>query len=81
MTDITHLQTAETQAFEKVSSDMKRCFETWEAAGINPSLAMWAMVVLVTETLRSALGDHDMVASFMLSAMNSSLKDDESKVN
>jgi len=78
--NVTHGQTAELQAFEKISSDMKRCFETWEAGGIPASLALWAMTVLVTESLRNALnGDGGQVAAFMLAAMNSSLKAEEEK--
>ncbi|CAB4190227.1 hypothetical protein UFOVP1202_38 [uncultured Caudovirales phage] len=78
MTEITHLETANHQAFEKVSQDMQRCFATWEAAGIKPSLALWAMTVLVTESLRNALdGDSGRVAEFMLAAMNASLSEDK----
>lgn len=77
MTQITHTSTAESQAFEKISRDLNRCFATWEAAGIQPSLAMWAMTVLITETLRNALeGDRGKIAEFMLAAMNSALSED-----
>lgn len=76
MSGITHVDMANHQAFEKVSQDMQRCFATWEAAGIKPSLALWAMTVLVTESLRNALdNDKGRVADFMLAAMQSSLKD------
>lgn len=78
MTEITHLETANHQAFEKVSQDMQRCFATWEAAGIKPSLALWAMTVLITESLQSALnGDRGRIVEFMLAAMNSSLSQDK----
>lgn len=78
MTEITHLETANHQAFEKVSQDMQRCFATWEAAGIKPSLALWAMTVLITESLQSALnGDGGRIVEFMLAAMNSSLSQDK----
>jgi hypothetical protein len=78
MSEITHLETANHQAFEKVSQDMQRCFATWEAAGIKPSLALWAMTVLITESLRSALDDdRGRIAEFMLAAMNSSLSEDK----
>ena len=80
MTQITHTSTAESQAFEKISRDLNRCFATWEAAGIQPSLAMWAMTVLITETLRSALdGDRGKIAEFMLAAMKSALSESEVK--
>lgn len=80
MTQITHESTAESQAFEKISMDMKRCFATWEASGIQPNLALWAMVVLITCILRQALdGDRGRIAEFMLSAMNSALSDEERK--
>lgn len=80
MTKVTHKSTAEMQAFEKISRDMNRCFETWEAAGIQPSLALWAMTVLITETLRNALdGDRGKVAEFILAAMNSALSGQEGK--
>lgn len=78
MTEITHLETANHQAFEKVSQDMQRCFATWEAAGIKPSLALWAMTVLITESLRNALdGDRGRIVEFMLAAMNASLSEDK----
>jgi hypothetical protein len=80
MTQITHESTAESQAFEKISTDLKRCFATWEVAGIQPSLAMWAMTVLITESLRSAFdGDRGRIVEFMLAAMNSSLSEAEAK--
>ena len=78
--NVTHGQTAELQAFEKISSDMKRCFETWEAGGIPASLALWAKKGLRKETLRNALpGDGGQFEAFMLAAMNSSLKAEEEK--
>jgi len=73
MKQITHVETAEKQAFQKVHEDLKRCFITWEEAGIPPSLALWAAAALVTETLMNAIGDRGQVAEFMLAAMNSSL--------
>lgn len=77
---ITHESTAELQAFEKISMDLKRCLATWEAGGIQPSLALWAMTVLITESLRSAFdGDRGRIAEFMLAAMNSSLSEAEAK--
>ena len=77
MTQITHMQTAEIQAFRKVHEDLKKCFITWEEGGIAPNLALWAVTALVTETLFNALEDRGRVAEFMLAAMNSSLKDNE----
>lgn len=75
MTQITHMHTAENQAFQKVHQDLKRCFLTWEEGGIPPSLALWATVALVTDTLLAALESKGQVAEFMLAAMNSSLTD------
>jgi hypothetical protein len=81
MTQITHRQTAEKQAFQKVHEDLKRCFITWEEAGIPPSLALWASAALITETLMNAIGDRGQVAEFMLAAMNSSLSDNTEGVH
>jgi hypothetical protein len=81
MTQITHTQTAEIQAFRKVHEDLKKCFITWEEGGIAPNLALWATVALVTETLMNALGDRGRVAEFMLAAMNSSLSDSKEGMN
>lgn len=77
MTDVTHQATAEMAAFRKVNEDLKRCFDTWDKAGIPPNLALWAAVSLITETLRVALMDRGQVATFMMSAMNTSLADKE----
>jgi hypothetical protein len=78
MNDVTHQSTAELVAFQKVNGDLRRCFDTWEQAGIPPNLALWAAVSLITDTLRAALGnDTGAVAQFMLSAMNTSLKNEE----
>lgn len=75
MNDITHQSTAEMAAFRKVHEDLRRCFDTWDAAGIAPNLALWAAVSLITETLLAALNDRGAVAQFMLSAMKTSLND------
>lgn len=75
MNDITHKSTAELAAFQKVHEDLLRCFDTWEAAGIPPNLALWASVSLITNTLRNAMGDPGAVADFMLSAMKTALDD------
>lgn len=81
MKQITHMQMAEKQAFQKVHEDLKKCFITWEEAGIPPSLALWAAATLVTETLMNAIGDRGQVAEFMLAAMNSSLSDNNEGAN
>lgn len=77
MSEVTHQSTAELAAFHKVHGDLRRCFDTWEQAGIPPNLALWAAVSLITDTLLSALGDRGNVAQFMLSAMNTVLNDKE----
>lgn len=79
MTEVTHQSTAELAAFRKVHEDLRRCFDTWEQAGIPPNLALWAAVSLITDTLMSALNDQGAVAQFMLSAMKTSLSDTEPK--
>ena len=71
---VTHNEMADKQAFQKVHMDMRKCFVTWEEAGISPTLAVWAMVARISDTLRLAYGnDRGKVAEFMLAAMNSSL--------
>lgn len=81
MKQITHTEMAEKQAFQKVHEDLKKCFITWEEAGIQPSLALWASAALVTETLMNAIGDRGQVAEFMLAAMSSSLSDHNEGMN
>jgi hypothetical protein len=77
MTDITHKSTAEMEAFRKVHEDLRRCFDTWEKAGIPPNLGLWAATSLIADTLLSALQDQGAVAQFMLSAMKTALNDGE----
>lgn len=79
MTEVTHQSTAELAAFQKVHEDLRRCFDTWDHAGIQPNLALWAAVSLITDTLMAALNDQGAVAQFMLSAMKTSLSDTETK--
>jgi hypothetical protein len=71
MNDITHKSTAEIAAFRKVHEDLRRCFDTWEQAGIAPNLALYATVSVVTDTIISATGDQGKAVEFMLSAMKS----------
>lgn len=78
MTEVTHQSTAEMAAFQKVHEDLRRCFDTWEHAGIPPNLALWAAVSLITDTLMAALRDQGAVAQFMLSAMKTALNDKDS---
>lgn len=79
MTEITHQASAEIVAFRKVHEDLRRCFDTWEAAGIAPNLALYAAVSVITDTLRNALHEPGAVAQFMLSAMKTALSEEESK--
>lgn len=79
MTDTTHQSTAEMAAFHKVHEDLRRCFDTWQAADIPPNLALWAAVSLITDTLLAALNDKGAVANFMLSAMKTSLSMEQDK--
>lgn len=79
MTEVTHKSTAEMAAFRKVHEDLRRCFDTWEHAGIAPNLALWAATSLITDTLMSAIGDKGKVAEFMLSAMKTALQDTETE--
>lgn len=81
MTEVTHHNTAESQAFQKVNQDLRRCLMTWEEAGIPPSLAIWAATALIAETLFNALGDRGRAAEFMLAAMNSSFSTPKEGVN
>lgn len=78
MTEVTHQSTAELEAFRKVHEDLRRCFDTWEQAGIPPNLALWAAVSLITDTLLAALHDQGAVAQFMLSAMKTALNEKDS---
>lgn len=73
MNDITHQSTAEMAAFRKVHEDLRRCFDTWEQAGIPPNLALWAATSLIADTLLAALKHEGDVAQFMLSAMKTAL--------
>jgi hypothetical protein len=77
MNDITHQSTAEIAAFRKVHEDLRRCFDTWEQAGIAPNLALFATVSVVTDTLINALGDQGQAVQFMLSAMKSATQQQE----
>lgn len=81
MTTITHQNTAEAQAFQKVHQDLRRCLMTWEEGGISPSLALWATTALVAETLMNAIGDKGQAAEFMLAAMNSSFSTNNEGMN